>query len=121
MCGLDTNSPDEGSGLSTEAVVLELHHGHGQVLRLIESRSASIDVDHELFPSRSDRRIEAFPRLEASAKTNGPDSAGSEEEPVAANHYTLSSGATGKRGEDQVEGRDDWQNLVGSILPGEET
>jgi len=52
--GLDTNSPDESGGLGTEARVLELYHGHGQVLRLIESGSASIDIDHELFPSRSD-------------------------------------------------------------------
>jgi len=121
VCGLDTNSPDESGGLSAKAGLLELYHGHGQVLGLIESRSTSIDVNHELLPSRSDRRVESFPRLEASAETHGPHSARPEEEPVTTNHYTLSGGAVGKRGENQIECRDDWQNLVGSILPGEET
>ena len=118
---LDTNSPDESGDLSTEAGLLELHHGHGQVLRLVESRSASIDVDHELLPSWSDRRVETFPCLETSTEADGPNSARFEEEPVTTNHYTLAGGAIGKRGENQIERRDDGQNLVGSVLTGEET
>ena len=121
VSGLDTNSPDESSGLGTETMVLELHHGHGQILRLIKSRSASIDVDHKLLPSRSDRRVETFPCLQTSTKTYGAHSARPEEEPVAADHYTLSSRTIRKRSEDQIESRDDWQDLVGFILSGKET
>ena len=118
---LDTNTPDESGDLSTEARLLELHHGHGQVLGLVEGGSASIDVDHELLPSRSDRGVEAFPCLETSTETDGPNSARFEEEPVTANHYTLASGTARERGENEIEGRDDGQNFVGSVLTGEET
>ena len=54
MRSLDTNSPDKSSGTGTEAGLLKLYHGHGQVLRLIESRSASVDIDHKLLPGWSD-------------------------------------------------------------------
>ena len=119
MRSLDANSFHESSLLSTEAVVPELHHGHGQVLRLVEGGSTSIDIDHKLLPGWSDRRVETFPCLETPTKTHRPHSARSEEESVAADHHTLSGGAVRKRGENQVKRGDDWQNLVSLVLPGE--
>ena len=117
--GLDANPPDESGSLGTEAVIPELVHGHGQVLWLIESGRTSVDVDHELFPSRSNGRVETLPGLEASAEADRSHTARSEEEPIATNHDTLTSGTTWERRENQIKGRDDWQNLVGSIFPGE--
>jgi len=96
---LDTNSSDESGNLSAEARLFELHHGHGQVLGLIESRSASVDIDHELLPSRSDRRVETFPCLETSAETNGPNPTRFEEETVATNHHTLAGRTARERRE----------------------
>ena len=121
VCGLDANPLDESRGLRPDTMVLKLHHDHGQILRLIESRSASIDVDHELLPSRSDRGVETLPCLEASAETYGFHSTRSEEELVAADHYALSSSAIWKRGEDQIKSRDDRLDVVCSILSGKET
>lgn len=121
MRGFDTNSPNKSGDLSAEAGILELHHSHGQILRLIESCSASIDIDHELLPSRPDRRVEAFPCLETSAETDGPNSARFEEEPVTTDHHTLAGGAVRKRGENQIERGNNRQDFVGSILTSEET
>ena len=121
MRGLHSNSFDEPGGVSIPTVLAELPHGYGQILGLIEGRSTSIDVDHELLPSWSNRRVETFPCLDASAKAYRSHSTRSEEESVATNHDTLPSGAAWKRGENQVKSRNDWQDLVSSVLSGEET
>ena len=82
----------------------------------IEGRRTNVDVNHELFVSWPNGRIETSPSLEACTERKGRLGGGRMEELVSSYHHTVADGPIRECGEDEVQCRYDGHDIVTAVL-----